>query len=73
MNKARLCPPSKRGEILCHEVLDLTRVAHPKTADIVCLKDQYVVVPTNGVNPVKTASSLSEAMDFIERYLGAGE
>lgn len=63
----------RRGDTLVHEVHDLTRVTHPKTADIVELKTAYLVVPTSPSNPVKECDSLDEAMSFIDRYIGLNE
>ena len=63
----------RRGDTLVHEVHDMTRVTHPKTADVVELKTTYLVVPTSPSNPVRECATLDEAMSFIERYIGLNE
>ena len=71
--KALLGKTKRRGDTLVQEVHDTTRVTHPKTADVVALKDKYLVVPVSPANPVKECDTLDEALGFIERYIGLNE
>lgn len=68
-----LSEPVRRGEYLAYDAKDTTRVAHPKTADVVDLGGRYLVVPVHPQNPIRLCDTMSEAVSFIERYLGAGE
>lgn len=60
---------SRRGDFVTHEVMDHTRVGHPKTADVIETKDGLLVVPVNPQNPIAQRDTMDEAMAFIRRYL----
>ena len=63
----------RRGEFLTTEVRDTTRVTHPKTADIVHFGEEYIVVPVARMNGIVRRGTFGEAMEYIERYIGANE
>lgn len=61
----------RRGDFMTIEVLNLTRVTHSKTADIIELDGGYLVVPVEGEFPIRRFESFSDAMGFIENYVKA--
>ena len=60
---------TRRGDYIVHEIVDLTRVGHPKFADVVEAKEGFMVVPVNPENPVVTRDTVDEVMSFCNSFL----
>lgn len=63
----------KRGDYVVTYVRDLTRVAHPKTAEIISFDDEFFVIPEATHLPIKRFSGFGDAMGYVERFVGEGQ
>jgi hypothetical protein len=63
----------KRGDYVVTYVRDLTRVAHPKTAEIISIDDDFFVIPELESLPIRRFSGWGDAMGYVERFVGEGQ